>query len=247
MSATLQLLIPYLERVLPGMILAVVVLGLTRNEPRVRIPIYLFCFILLRDAMTPLGLWSFGSQGWFWIRLSQNSLFLVIFALSCLTGAVALWLADRPNGALVVWWRGHWLMGVLVGLTGAACVVLPLVVIYKGVNVQLRGGAATENHALPLLLFALGGNLLEELLFRGYVMGYFALRMTRLRAGLAAAVIFAFGHVFLATTVTNVGYPLLLFTLWEGTVAGVVAAKHGVIASTITHGGAIFLLASSLL
>src|SRR5690606_21042 len=36
-------------------------------------------------------------------------------------------------------------------------------------------------------------------------------------------------HVFLATTVTAAGAPLLLFTLWEGVICGVVGARHGVL------------------
>ena len=244
MGATFQLLIPYLERVAPAMVLAAAVLWLTRSEPRLRIVIYLFCFILLRDAMTPLGLWSFGREGWFWIRLSQDPWFLTLFALGCLTGALGIYFADRENQRYVVWRGSRWVSGIIVGLLGAGIVVLPLVVIYRSVDVGLRGGATHDHPILALLLFALCGNMMEELLFRGYVLGYFAERMTRLRAGLASGVIFAFGHVFLATTVTDVGYPLLLFTLWEGCVAGLVAARYGVSASTITHGGAIFLLAS---
>ena len=57
--------------------------------------------------------------------------------------------------------------------------------------------------------------------------------------------VFAFCHVYLAMTVTGVGYPLLVFTLWEGVIAGLVGA-NGVLPSTVTHGGAIFLLSSGL-
>ena len=49
------------------------------------------------------------------------------------------------------------------------------------------------------------------------------------------------------STVTGVGYPLLLFTLWEGMIAGIVGARGGVLPSTLTHGGAIFLLSSGLI
>ena len=40
---------------------------------------------------------------------------------------------------------------------------------------------------------------------------------------------------------------LLAFTLWEGTIAGLVGAKGGVLPATLTHGGAIFLLSSGLI
>jgi membrane protease YdiL (CAAX protease family) len=97
------------------------------------------------------------------------------------------------------------------------------------------------------LAFALLGNLLEETLFRGYVLGLLALNMTRIEAGVASGLVFAFCHVYLATTVTAVGYPLLVFTLWEGTIAGVVGARSGVLPAALTHGGAIFMLSSGLI
>ena len=98
-----------------------------------------------------------------------------------------------------------------------------------------------------LLVFAVLGNLLEEALFRGYVYGYLAQQMTPIRAGISSGVVFAFCHIFLAITVTEVGYPLLVFTLWEGMIAGIVGAKCGVMPATLTHGGAIFFLSSGLI
>jgi hypothetical protein len=71
--------------------------------------------------------------------------------------------------------------------------------------------------------------------------------MTPINAGIASGVVFAFCHIFLAITVTAAGYPLLVFTLWEGIIAGIIGAKGGVLCSTLTHGGAIFLLSSGLI
>ena len=51
---------------------------------------------------------------------------------------------------------------------------------------------------------------------------------TPIKAGVDSGVVFAFCHIFLATTmttVTDVGYPLLVFTLWEGTIVGIVGSK----------------------
>ena len=247
MSTTTQILIAYGERVAPAVLLVVATGWLLRREPLLRIVLYLLSFVLLRDAMTPLGLWAFGREGWFWIRLPADTGFLILFGFACLAASLGLYFGDRANRALVTWWRGSTPQGVLLGIVGAAIVVLPLALIYRGTDVHFRGGNGPQMPVLATLVFALLGNLLEELLFRGYVLGYLAQQMTRVRAGLASALIFALGHTFLATTVTNAGYPLLLFTLWEGAIAGLVAARHGVIASTITHGGAIFLLASGWL
>jgi hypothetical protein len=49
------------------------------------------------------------------------------------------------------------------------------------------------------------------------------------------------------TLVTGAGYPLLLFTLWEGIIAGLVGARGGALPATLTHGLAIFLLSSGLI
>ena len=57
----------------------------------------------------------------------------------------------------------------------------------------------------------------------------------------------AIGIYDLALTVTDVGYPLLLFALYEGVIAGLVAMKYGVIPAALTHGLAIFIISSGLL
>jgi len=98
-----------------------------------------------------------------------------------------------------------------------------------------------------LLVFALLGNFLEEVLFRGYVLGLLERRYGSVAAGVLSGVVFSFCHVFLATTVTGIGAPLLAFALWEGIIAGVVGARYGIVPAALTHGGAIFLLSSGLI
>jgi membrane protease YdiL (CAAX protease family) len=247
MSSALEIVGVYLVRVAPAFVLAAAMLVLLRRQPRLRIVIYLALFVLLRDAMTPLRLWSFGSEGFFWIRLAPNPSFLLLFAASCLVTSVALYLGDRDNRPLVRWSRGSKPVGLLLGLTGAVVVVAPLAALYRFTPIASRGGPVPTDIVPVILLFALLGNLLEELLFRGYVYGWLAQSMATFKAGIASGVVFAFCHMFLAITVTDVGYPLLVFTLWEGIIAGLVGAKAGVAASTLTHGGAILLLSSGLI
>jgi len=66
------------------------------------------------------------------------------------------------------------------------------------------------------------------------------------RAALASGAMVAAGHAFLAVTLTNIGWPILVFTLYEGIVAALVRMRFGLVAATLTHGGAIFLLASGI-
>ncbi|MBI3410349.1 MAG: CPBP family intramembrane metalloprotease [Planctomycetes bacterium] len=235
------------NRVAPGLILGAAMLYLTRREPRLRIVIYLALFILLRDAMTPLHMWAFGSDGVFWIRLHGESAFLVVFGVSCLALSLGLYYLDQNNQSLFRWIRGNLPLGLLWGALGMIVVVAPFLAIYRYTPIEMRGGTVPAGSLAALLIFALLGNLLEEALFRGYVLGYLAETMAPMKAGIASGLVFAFCHIYLAATVTDVGYTLLLFTIWEGVIVGLVGANGGVIPSTLTHGGAIFLLSSGLL
>jgi membrane protease YdiL (CAAX protease family) len=246
MEELFAIITAYLARIGPGLALGTAMLFLALREPRLRVVLYLALFVLLRDAMTPLGLWSFGRDGFFWIRLHSDRAFLVSFGLACLGLALALFYLDRGNRTLVQWTRGSPAAVLLYGLAGCLLVIAPLAAIYQVVPVESRGGSVDSRTVPAILIFAVLGNLLEELLFRGYVYGWLARSMHPIRAGAWSGVVFAFCHIFLATTVTSVGYPLLAFTLWEGVVAGLVGARAGVLPATITHGGAIFFLSSGL-
>lgn len=246
MHTVLDSLAPYLSRIAPGLVLGGVLLVLARKARRARIVIYLALFVLLRDAMTPLGLWSLGTEGFFWLRLTEDPAFLIAFGLGSLGITLALTFLDGPNRNHLRWVRHRLAEGMVVGVLGAAIVALPLVLIYRSTPIAMRGGAVPIRILPALLVFTLLGNLLEEMLFRGYVLEELALTMPPTRAGVLSGVVFAFCHVFLATTVTDTGAALLLFTLWEGVLAGWIGSRYGVLPATLTHGGAVFLLASGL-
>jgi hypothetical protein len=240
------LLSEYLLRVLPGLVLGAAVL-LLRPRRIVRVGVYLFFFILLRDAMTPVGLWSLGTEGFFWLRIAPSPAFLILFGILSTAAMVAVYALDRDNRRYILWLgEAPAAVGLPVGLVAALIVVLPLFIIYRTTPIDARGGIVPSSLLLPLAVFAFFGNFAEEGLFRGYVLGYLAERRSRLVAGVGSGLAFAFCHVFLASTVTGTGIPLLAFTVWEGVIAGLVGAWFGVIPATLTHGGAIFLLASGL-
>jgi hypothetical protein len=46
--------------------------------------------------------------------------------------------------------------------------------------------------------------------------------------------------------VTDLGWPLLAFTLYEGLICAFLRLRSGVIAAALAHGTAIFLLTSAL-
>lgn len=244
---TLITLSNYVLYILPGLILIAVFFITVKPNPNLRIIAYIFTFVLLRDALTPLGLWRLGSNGvYLWIRLSEDPLFLILFGVFSLIIVSTLYFFDQENRNHLVWFHGNKWMGVVVGVVGCMMVILPFLIIYQGIDMSLRGGPVSATLILPILIFAMFGNLLEEGLFRGYVLGFLKTRNKPMIAGLNSGLIFAFCHIFLALTVTSIGLPLLLFTLWEGVIAGLVGTKYGIIPATLTHGGAIFFLSSGL-
>jgi membrane protease YdiL (CAAX protease family) len=244
---TAALLLAYTLRLLPGLALGGAFLALLpRARVELRLATWVLLFILMRDAMTPLGLWRFGDEGGFWLRMSQDTGLLL-----CMGGLAAglVGVMNRMDPALaraVVWRERGWLETLALGVLGALVVALPLWARSRGVPLAERGGPVPTTVLPALLVFCLLGNLYEEVLFRGYLQGVLEPGVGAVRAALLSGVGFALCHVFLASTVTGVGAPLLLFTLWEGTLAGLVRARAGVLASTLLHGGAIFLLASGL-
>lgn len=243
-------MIGYMVRILPGLVVGILFLVLLpRSGTAFRLTAYILLFLLIRDAMTPIGFWSFGSDGFFWLRFHLSPLMLILFGAVSF-GIVLLMNAVEPDlRGLPTWFRGAPAIDVLWGVGGAVVVALPLYVVYLFVPIAERGGEVAPVLLPALLVMTLLGNLYEEVLFRGYFQGYVERvdGVTPPRAAILSGVLFAFGHIFLALTVTDVGAPLLVFTLYEGVLAGFVNMKWGLVAATITHGGAVFLLAAGII
>lgn len=101
---------------------------------------------------------------------------------------------------------------------------------------------------LPALAFmAFAGNFLDELLFRGFLQSHLESSSGRVRAALISGLAFAAAHAFLASTVTDLCWPVLVFVLVEGLVCALVYLRWGLISSTIVHGLAILLLSAGLI
>lgn len=245
---TRELLLELFLRVMPGIGIGILFLFfLPRRSIESRIFTYILLFILFRDTMTPLGLWRFGAEGGLWIRFIEEPMLLLILGIISFFCVVAIQFFEPDLGELVVWVKGRPQAGLLWGILGAGLVVLPFYLLNRPVPLPERGGAVETGMLLPLLVLTLLGNFLEETLFRGYFQGYMEKHGNSLHAAIASGLLFGFGHTFLAITVTDVGYPLLIFVIYEGLVAAFVRRRHGVLPATLTHGLAIFLLASGLL
>lgn len=242
-------LLDYMQRTAPAVGLIAAVFVLVRPGRHLRVLFYILTFILLRDALTPSSLWSLGlAKGVPWIRLYPSHLFLLGMGLSSLSLVLLLLVADKENSREVAFLKKEkaahgWLSSIL----GLVILLAPLLALYQSTGIEERGGWVESRLLGSILVFALFGNLLEELLFRGYVYNVLKRKEADLRAGVISGFVFALCHVFLATTVTSVGVPLLLFTLWEGVICGIVGAKYGILPATVVHGGAIFMLTSGLI
>ncbi|WP_224389263.1 CPBP family intramembrane glutamic endopeptidase [Pseudonocardia sp. ICBG1293] len=247
---TSTFLVDYPLRLGPGLIVlgaGLVLVG--RSSPLLRIVLLVWGFVLVRDAMTPLGLWSIGlaPHGLLWLRLSPDP--VVLLGMGTLGVVASLVVAHGPQDlrGTVVWGRiGP--RSLLAALGAAAVLLVPLTTVLRTVPVEQRGGAVAIGLLPALAVLAFGGNLLEEVLFRGLLQG----RLAELpgfgpaRTVAASGLLFAAGHVFLATTVTDLGWPILAFTAAEGLLCAWVRHGHGVLAATLTHGTVILVFASGL-
>ncbi|MGW9551522.1 CPBP family glutamic-type intramembrane protease [Citricoccus zhacaiensis] len=203
-----------------------------------------------------------------WLRFTDDPVALLVMTVASLALAAAIVFACRDLRWIVLWTGPRWWTSALVGLVGVVVIALPFLYLHGTlvewfpildgtplarplIPVEQRGGTVAAGLLVLLAVFALCGNLVEEVLFRGFLQAHLEDhlpgRSGRWRAALLSALIFAAGHLFLAYNLTGVGWPLLAFTLFEGLVCAVIAMRHGVLGATVAHGGAIFLLTSGLL
>lgn len=236
----------YLTRLVPGLLVATLfILLLPRRLIQMRIFAYILAFILIRDTITPLGLWWFGA-GWEpWLRMKSEPALVMVLGTVAFGVALLMNVLEPDLRRLVVWWRGGKLAALLGGLCGALLVFVPFIGITWSTPIAERGGAVDPSSWLPLALMCLLINFYEETLFRGYLQGYLETQVSWPRAALLSGTAFAFGHLFLAITVTNTPW-LVGFTLYEGLVAAFVRMRFGMVASVLAHGLGIFPLVAGV-
>lgn len=196
--------------------------------------------------MSPARIWEFGrSDHTVWLRFANEP--ILITTLGVMTGLIVLGmnLLDPELKQLVVWKRDvSWMKSVAAGIFGAAIVALPSYLLQYGAPIEQRGGAVPGIMIAPLLCISIVGNFYEEILFRGYLQGYFEKVLGPRLAATLSALFFSAGHIFLASTVTNIGAAILIFTVYEGSIAAFLRMRFGLISAILAHGLGIFMLAS---
>jgi uncharacterized protein len=268
----------YLLTVLPGLVLVTIVVALLpRQAHGVRILMLVMGFVFARDAMSAHGLWEFGVVGddpesaqftppILWLRFTDDPIALLVMSVASLGLVAGILFACKDLRWMVLWTGRRWWVSVLVGLLGVVVITAPFLYLYGTlgqwipaldswasmpvVPLDNRGGAVAGGILVLLAIFALCGNLVEEVLFRGFLQAHLEDQLPgrsgRWRAALLSALIFAASHLVLAYIVTGLGWPILAFTLLEGLVCAVIALRHGVLGATVAHGGALFVLTSGL-
>ncbi|SEN92006.1 hypothetical protein SAMN04488134_102283 [Amphibacillus marinus] len=244
----MDLLLQYSANIIPGLVLfGLVYYFIPKSEKAVRILLLIFGFVLIRDAMTPLKMWDLGVTDFvMWLRFSNDLFVVVVLGATSLLLTLVIIHLNKDFSIYLVWFGVKKGRSLLVGLIGAGVVILPFAVLNSTIPIELRGGEVANHFILAILWLGLTGNFLEEVLFRGYLQGYFAEKVGRNKAVFLSGATFAVGHTFLAISVTTLGIGILLFTLYEGLICAWVRKDHGIIAATLTHGLAIFFLATGL-
>lgn len=238
-SEGLSVLLDYAAHLAPGLLLFGLWFALTpKSLPALRICVLLAAFVLMRDVMTPLGMWALGSDAQ--IAFTANGFVLVVLGGLSIVLVRLLAVITPELWRLIRWSIGNRGVGLMVGLVVGCLIGVPLR-LYQGIEPAAIAGYWAW---LPgMVVLAYGANGLEEVLFRGFLQGYLEQHVTALRAALLSAVAFAACHTFLALSVTQLGWPVLGFTLIEGLACGWVRMRYGVLPATVTHGTAILLIA----
>lgn len=206
-----------------------------------RLMAYLIAFVALRDAMTPLGLWSIGPTGA--LRFTFDWVVLVGLGVASVALVGLLQALEPGLKPHLRWFERKRAVGVALGVLGAVLIAAPLLAARHQAGVM--GVMPPWQLVAPILALALGGNLLEEVLFRGWFQGLAAQEMGAFGAAWASAALFALCHAPLAIATTGHGWPVVAFTFYAGAVCAGLRMRWGVAPAALAHGLGIFLLAAS--
>ena len=104
---------------------------------------------------------------------------MALLGLGSLAMVAAMCLYDPEAGSLLIWFKGNRLHGLAAGMFAALVIALPLLIIYRFVPLEARGGPVAVRLLPGILTTTLLGNLYEEVLFRGFLQGLFEKKARR--------------------------------------------------------------------
>lgn len=129
-----------------------------------------------------------------------------------------------------------------IGIMFSMAIYYP-VYVYRQLTPMVFMTNVANNFPLTLsnLFMCLSGNLMEEILYRGFLARYLkSYGLSMIRSIFIQGALFTILHMYLAFTVTNAGVVVLFFTFYEGLLCAYAEYKYGFLTSSIAHGLAIF-------
>jgi len=243
------LLLNYAGRLWPGVAAGLGLIAILKKKapPEARLVVYILLFIVLRDALAPSGLWHIGTMPVIWMRFARDPFVLYLLGAFSLALVYAVQRFEPELARLVVWRRKPWVHALPLGLAGGLVVGAPAAIFAFFVPAWVRGGAVNVALWFPILWLTLTGNLVEELLFRGYLQAWFEKTLGVRAAILATGVAFAAAHGVLAAQLAGFGPVILIgFCLYEGLICAWIRSKDGIIASTLAHGIGLFIVSTGI-
>jgi membrane protease YdiL (CAAX protease family) len=205
-----------------------------------RLAAYLIALMALRDAMTPLGIWTIGPTGA--LRFTFDAVALVGLGLLAVAVVGLLQTLEPGLRPHLCWFERKRAVGVGLGLLGAMLIAAPLLAARQQAGVM--GVMPPMTLVAPTLVLALGGALLEETLFRGWFQGLAAQELGAFGAAWASAALFALCHAPLAIATTGHGWPVVGVTFYIGAVCAGLRMRWGLVPAVLAHGLGIFALAA---
>src|SRR6185503_11000481 len=106
-----------------------------------RIPVYILLFIMMRDAMTPSGLWHIGTMPVVWIRFARDQVSLAVIGLLSLGIVYAVQKLEPKLAKLVVWKKKAPARALGIGAVAGLVIGAPSVIFSAFVPAWIRGGA----------------------------------------------------------------------------------------------------------
>jgi membrane protease YdiL (CAAX protease family) len=240
------------------MVLVVALYLLLRGQRALplRIMVVVIGFLVIRDTLISFGVWGYGlGHGWLpYVRFVNDPVLVTAFAVGSILATLFLIYVEK-DGRKLLWWGRFNLRSAAWAVGGGIVLAGGLAALYQLMPLADRGGPVPGNMLLPLAAVAAFGNLTEDVLVRGYFQGFLATVVKPWHAAVGAGVFFALCHVFLAGEIVTVfpvpglhlGVPVLLYALIDGLVCAFVRLKAGLLPAAVSHGMAVFVLATGLI